>query len=176
MDQSRPHAPAPKWTPTKSTQWTCVALLASALTGAAQAQSADDYVGSWLTAAGDGVVSLERCTIAKDHSSQGLCGIVVWDRNVGNPQRTEPLDCNRKVFEFAQFDGSAWSKGWAFDSRTNRTYHSKIRLKDGKLHARYYLGHEMFGESEVWTRVAQVPSGCASKSPDGSGMLEPKSK
>ncbi|WP_296442794.1 DUF2147 domain-containing protein [Rhodoferax sp. UBA5149] len=159
-----------------ASQWKCVALLASALTCAARAQTADDYVGHWLTAAGDGVVSLERCALGKNSSSMGLCGVVVWDRNVEKPQRTEPLDCNRKVVEFAQFDGTSWTKGWAYDSRTNKTYRSKIRLKDGKLHARYYLGHEMFGESEVWARVSQVPSGCAGKSPEGSGMLEPKSK
>lgn len=146
--------------------WKCAALLASVLSGSASAQSADDYVGKWMTAAGDGVVSLERCSLGRGLPATGLCGTVVWDRNVGDPKRKEALDCNRKVVEYAKFDGSSWTKGWAFDARTNKTYYALLRLKDGKLQSRTYVANEMYGETEVWTRLTEVPPGCEGKTPE----------
>ncbi|WP_296442799.1 DUF2147 domain-containing protein [Rhodoferax sp. UBA5149] len=154
-----------------SNQWQYVALLTSVLSGSACAQSADDYVGKWMTAAGDGVVSLERCPLGRGMPASGLCGTVVWDRNVGDPKRTEALDCNRKVVAYARFDGSSWTRGWAFDSRTNRTYYNRLRLKDGKLQSRSYAANEMYGETEIWTRVSEVPPGCEGKTP-GVRMLK----
>jgi uncharacterized protein (DUF2147 family) len=129
----------------------------------ASAQNADDFVGNWLTPAKDGIVRLERCSIGKGLPITALCGTVVWDAGVDDPKRTIPLDCNRKVAEYAKFESGVWTRGWVFDTRINKVYNSKLRIKDGNLHARAFLANEMYGETEVWTRVTTVPSGCGGK-------------
>jgi uncharacterized protein (DUF2147 family) len=129
----------------------------------AQAQNAEDFIGNWITPGGDGIVRLEMCSMGRGLPATALCGTVVWDIQLDNPKRTIPLDCNRKVVEYSKFENNAWTKGWAFDTRTNKTYNSKLRLKDGKLHSRAFLANEMFGETEIWTRVSIVPPGCEGK-------------
>lgn len=128
------------------------------------AQTADDFLGNWLTPAKDGIVRLERCAIGKGLPQTALCATVVWDVNLNDAKRTILLDCNRKVAEYAKFESGVWTKGWVFDTRINKVYNSKLRMKEGNLHARAFLANEMYGETEVWTRVATVPAGCDGKS------------
>jgi uncharacterized protein (DUF2147 family) len=138
-------------------------ILMASISFSAKAQNADDFVGNWLTPSKDGIVRLERCAIGRGLPTTALCGIVVWDAGVDDPKRTLPLDCNRKVAEYAKFESGVWTRGWVFDTRINKVYNSKLRIKDGNLHARAFLANEMYGETEVWTRVTTVPSGCGGK-------------
>ncbi len=144
-----------------------IIFMAGFTAAAVQAQNAEDFVGNWITAAGDGIVRLEMCSMGRGLPATALCGTVVWDIQLDNPKRTVPLDCNRKVVEYSKFENNAWIKGWVFDIRTNKTYNSKLRLKEGKLHARAFLANEMFGETEIWTRVSTVPPGCEGKKFEG---------
>lgn len=143
------------------------ALAIGAAMAAAQAQDrADDFVGYWMTAQRDGVVQLARCPLYKDAPPTGLCGVIVWDAEVENPNRSQALDCNRKVFEATKFDSGVWKDGWAFDTRTRKFHSARLRLKDGNLHVRAYVGSEINGATEVFTRVDAVPRGCEQRAPD----------
>ena len=153
------------------------ALCAAALVAAASVAStawaqdgADEFVGYWKTAEGDGIVQLKRCPLFKNAPPTALCGRVVWDAEVNNPARKTALDCNRKVFEASKFDGSAWSEGWAFDTRKRKFYSAKLRLKGGYLHVRAYVGSEVNGETEIFTRVSEVPPGCETREADATSV------
>lgn len=148
--------------------WCTAAVLASAgMAGPAWAQDgADEFAGYWKTAEGDGIVQLKRCPLFKNAPPTALCGVVVWDAEVNNPTRKSALDCNRKVFEASKFDGTAWSEGWAFDTRKRKFYSAKLRLKGGYLHMRAYVGSEVNGETEIFSRVAEVPPGCEARAAD----------
>lgn len=142
-------------------------MLIGACVGHAQAQdNGDDFVGYWKTAHGEGIVQLQRCPLYKNAPLTALCGVIVWDAEVNNPQRSTSLDCNRKVFEASKFDGGVWREGWAFDTRKRKFYSAKLRLKGGNLHVRAYVGSEINGETEIFTRVAEVPPGCADRKPE----------
>lgn len=149
----------------------CAAVWVSASIGTVQAQDgADDFVGYWKTAEGDGIVQLKRCPLFKNAPPTALCGVIAWDVEVDNPRRSAALDCNRKVFEASKFDGTAWSDGWAFDTRKRKFYSAKLRIKGGHLHLRAYVGSEVNGETEIFTRVAEVPRGCEDRAPDSTSV------
>jgi uncharacterized protein (DUF2147 family) len=126
----------------------------------------DDFLGYWKTPEGDGIVQLKRCALYRDAQPTALCGFVVWDSDVANPNRTIPLACNRKVFEAAKFDDGVWKDGWAFDTRRKKFFSVKLRLKDDHLLVRSYVGSEMNGETEMFTRVTTVPAGCEGLAPE----------
>ncbi|HCE90967.1 MAG TPA: DUF2147 domain-containing protein [Acidovorax sp.] len=149
----------------------CAAVVMGVSLGTARAQgSADDFVGYWKTAQGDGIVQLKRCPLYKNAPPTALCGVIVWDAEVDNPQRNVSLDCNRKVFEASKFDGAAWTDGWAFDTRKRKFYTARLRMKGENLHLRAYVGSEINGETEVFTRVAQVPGGCEERQPEATSV------
>ncbi|MDR7151836.1 uncharacterized protein (DUF2147 family) [Hydrogenophaga palleronii] len=146
--------------------WMTALAIGSAMVAAQAQDKADDFTGYWMTAQRDGVVQLARCPLYKNAPPTGLCGVIVWDAEVDNPTRSASLDCNRKVFEAAKFDAGVWKDGWAFDTRKRKFYSTKLRLKGGNLHVRAYVGSEINGETEVFSRVAEVPTGCQDLKPE----------
>ena len=126
----------------------------------------DEFLGFWKTAEGDGVVQLQKCAMYRFAPPTALCGVIVWDIEVENAHRTLPLDCNRKVFEAARFEGGVWQNGWAFDTRKKKFYSAKLRLKAGQLHVRVFVGSEINGETLIFTRVSDVPPGCEGRKPE----------
>ncbi|MFC3685583.1 DUF2147 domain-containing protein [Hydrogenophaga luteola] len=146
--------------------WAVGIAIASTMASTLAQDKGDDFVGYWITAQGDGIVELKRCSLFKDAPPTALCGEIVWDREVENPNRSVALDCNRKVFQATKFNAGVWTEGWAFDTRTRKFHSIKLRLKDGNLHARAYVGSEVNGATEVFTRVDTVPRGCEQRAPD----------
>lgn len=128
--------------------------------------SRDDFLGYWKTTEGDGVVQLEKCALYKNAAPSALCGTLVWDVDVDNPRKTAPVACNRKIFEAARFEAGVWQNGWAFDVRRKKFFSAKLRMKEGRLHVRVYVGSEMNGETMVLTRVGEIPPGCEGKKPE----------
>lgn len=132
--------------------------------------SRDEFIGYWKTAEGDGIVQLQRCALYRNAPLSALCGVIVWDIEVDNAQRSSPLDCNRKVFEAARFDGGVWQGGWAFDTRKKKFYNAKLRLKGGDLQVRVYVGTEVNGETLMFSRVDEVPTGCEGRKPEATSV------
>lgn len=154
----------------KMNAWVTGLVIGSAM-GAGQAQDkADDFVGHWMTLQRDGIVQLTRCPLYKNAPPTALCGVIVWDAEVDNPKRSNALDCNRKVFEATRFDNGVWKDGWAFDTRTRKFHSARLRMKDGNLHVRAYVGSEINGATEVFTRVADIPPGCEDRRPESTSV------
>jgi len=124
------------------------------------ADDGENFLGYWKTAQGDGIVQLRRCSSYNNGPLSALCGYIMWDIELNNTHRTLPLDCHRQVFEATKFEDGIWKNGWAFDTRKNKVYHTKLRLKDGYLYVRSFIGSEITGETEVFSRVNEVPKGC----------------
>lgn len=139
--------------------------------GSALAQNnGDEFIGNWLAAQGEGIVQLSRCPLYKNAPATALCGVIVWDAEVDNPKRRTSLDCNRKVFEASKYEDGVWKDGWAFDTRSRKFHSAKLRIKNGHLHMRAFVGNEINGETEIFTRVADVPRGCEGRQPEATSV------
>jgi uncharacterized protein (DUF2147 family) len=134
------------------------------------AEDGEPFIDYWKTLQGDGIVQLQRCALFKNAPSTALCGTIVWDAEVDNPRRATPLDCNRKVFEANRLENGVWKGGWAFDTRKKRFYSATLRVKEGQLHVRAFVGSEVNGETEIFQRVTEVPKGCEGRSPESTSV------
>lgn len=130
-------------------------------------QPGDELLGLWLDSTKTAVIKVERCKVsAYSAAANGACAKVVWDKEVDNPQRTAPLDCNRQVAQFRRYDNGVWTDGFVYDTRTRSVFMAKAGLKDGQVHVRSYLGNETQGQTEVFTPVDKIPPGCEGKAPE----------
>ena len=129
----------------------------------ASAQTADEFLGNWASSDGEGIVKIERCSLFRGGTQSALCATVVWDKSAKDPELKRPHDCYRLVGQFNSFSDSTWSDGMSYDPRTTKSYRAKLRLKEGKLYLRSYIGNEMFGETEMFSRVDKVPNDCEIK-------------
>ncbi len=121
-------------------------LLASAAAGAAPAAAQ----GLWLTAAKDAVVEFAPCADA----ATALCGRIVWDKDAGTATDT----CGVQIARLGREDGDTWRDGWAFDPRSGKRYKATLRASGKSLDLRAFVGVEVLGETERFTRVQALPS------------------
>jgi uncharacterized protein (DUF2147 family) len=125
--------------------------VAAALIGlAAQAASPDDARGRWMTAEKDGVIEFKGC----DDNPAALCGHLVWDKDAG----TAKDNCGMLITQLGRYVNDAWREGWVLDPRDNKKYKGVLRVKDGKIHLRAFVGSEILGQTELMTRVEQLPA------------------
>jgi len=133
----------------------------------AWAQTSEPY-GLWLTEKKGVIVDVYDCDGA-------LCARTVWlkkprfkdgsirlDRNNPDPSlRTRPW-CGMVVITGVRPDGrDVWRKGKIYDPKSGRRYSIDMRLKDGRMHVRGYLGTPLVGKSEVWSRPGpDMKPGC----------------
>ncbi len=123
-----------------------------------QAQQADAAQGLWLSAQKDGVVELKPCS----EEPGALCGTVVWDKDASvNPPR--PGDCGLRIVKLKNFDDGAWRDGWIHDPREKKNYKGLIRAHGREMTMRAYIGVQVLGKSEEFTRVDAIPPGCPAK-------------
>ncbi|GAB1715093.1 MAG: hypothetical protein NTAFB05_01350 [Nitrobacter sp.] len=134
-----------------------VAILAAALS-VADAQTAPDPTGVWLTQAGDAKVRVSRCR-------GGICGVVIWLRNPIDPATGRPAvdDKNRNpalarrpmvglpLFQgMSQSGPNKWS-GTIYNADDGNSYASNISVAGpGTLRVEGCVGGLCGGE--VWTR------------------------
>lgn len=128
------------------------ALLIAALswTGAAQAASAEDAKGIWMTAEKDAVVEFADCP----DRAGSLCGKIVWDKDAGTPADT----CGLRIAQVNRYEKDAWRDGWVYDPRDKKNYKATIRVKDRTLNIRAFIGVEVLGETEQLARVDALPA------------------
>lgn len=117
----------------------------------AQAASPDDSNGLWLTAEQDAVVEFKPCS----SKPSALCAHVVWDKDAANPSNS----CGLQVAQFERYAQEAWREGWAYDPRDNKKFKAVLRLKNGELHLRAFVGAEVLGQTAQFTRVSTLPEG-----------------
>jgi uncharacterized protein (DUF2147 family) len=137
-------------------------LLALALAGApAFAAGPQDIAGLWLSHDQDAVIEMKPC--AEDASA--MCGTIVWDKDALPNSGKSVNDCGKRIAKLKKFDDGAWRDGWVHDPRDNKTYKGAVRVKDGRLNIRAFLGVEVLGQTEELTHVDTLPAGCPAAAP-----------
>ncbi|MFT7772194.1 DUF2147 domain-containing protein [Roseateles sp.] len=134
-----------------------LAVLISVIYVPAIAASPDDAKGLWLTAEKDGVLEFKAC----EARPSALCGTIVWDKDAGGPKD----NCGLQVAQLDRYENEAWRDGWLFDPRDNKKYKGVLRVKQGVLHLRAFVGAEILGQTEQMTRVADLPTSPQCKKP-----------
>jgi len=112
----------------------------------------DDAKGLWLSADKAAVIEFKPCA----DSTGALCGTIVWDKDAGTPADA----CGVTIAKLKTWEDEAWRNGWVHDPRTKKNYKGVVRVKQGALHVRAFIGTELLGETEEMTRVQSIPSGC----------------
>ncbi|WP_184410455.1 DUF2147 domain-containing protein [Xanthomonas translucens] len=128
----------------------CVAVAAWLSAPAAAFAATAPAQGLWLTAAKDAVVEFGPCADA----ATALCGRIVWDKDAGTATDT----CGVQIARLAREDGATWRDGWAFDPRSGKRYKATLRASGKALDLRAFVGVEVLGETERFTRVQALPS------------------
>jgi uncharacterized protein (DUF2147 family) len=141
-----------------------VLFLSSVLASAPGHAMADDPpapTGTWLTEEGDARVEVGRC-------GEELCGRVVWLEEPLAPEGGVKLDVNNpderlrdrgilglEVLRVSRnADADRWT-GTIYDPHEGHTYRCNVvRLGDGRLKIRAYVGLPLFGRTTIWSRTA----------------------
>jgi uncharacterized protein (DUF2147 family) len=63
-----------------------------------------------------------------------------------------------QIAQLERFDKEAWRDGWLYDPRDKKKYKGVLRVKEGELHMRAFVGTEVLGQTEQMTRVETLPS------------------
>jgi uncharacterized protein (DUF2147 family) len=133
-------------------------LLALTFAVTAAPASAQEFVGTWLTANGDAHIRVAKC-------GKAMCGSVAWLRDAIDPKTGQaPVDDknpnaslrNRKVlgiriFAMEEDNTGSWTGG-IYNSDDGQTYKGRLSPRgDRELEVQGCAG-SLCG-SEVWTRV-----------------------
>jgi uncharacterized protein (DUF2147 family) len=107
-------------------------------------------LGTWLTANGHGVVSIEPCGGA-------LCGRIVGiDRAPGEPMPTDvhgQPQCGLTIITNEKPETADSWLGEVTDPRDGNTYRAKLWVDErGNLRLRGYIGIPELGATQVWHR------------------------
>lgn len=130
----------------------CLALFATG----SQAASPDDAKGLWLTAEKDAVIEFKPCA----DRGTALCGTIVWDKDANTPLDT----CGVRIAQLDKYENEAWRDGWIYDPRDKKKYKGAIRVKEGVLNIRAFIGAEILGQTEQLSRVQALPASPQCKS------------
>ena len=142
-------------------------LLGAVLGGVtlSQAGESDEAAGLWQTGEGKAVMEVYLC-------GQDLCGRILWlkeplkdgapvvdDKNPEDSLRSRPV-LGLNVMEDFAYDGEReWTGGTIYDPESGDTYSAKMILRDeNTLELRGYILIPLFGRSEIWTRLEELPS------------------
>ncbi|WP_024674499.1 DUF2147 domain-containing protein [Pseudomonas syringae] len=130
-------------------QWLFLSSVLMCSTGIHAATGPLEAKGLWLTAEKDAVVRLDDC---KDQAG-AICGQVVWVKDVTSTSS----DCGVQILQLTRYDKDAWRDGWVYDPRDQKKYKGAVRVKDGRLNVRAFVGTEILGKTEQFERIATLP-------------------
>ncbi len=133
-----------------------MALAALFAASVAHATTPDDAKGLWLSADGGAVIEFKACA----DKATALCGRIVWDKDAGKPSDT----CGIQIAQLDRFENEAWRDGWVYDPRDRKKYKGALRIKNGDLHIRAFIGTEILGQTEQMRRVPELPASPVCKS------------
>lgn len=138
--------------------WCALLLLLPALSFA---QQADAILGNWLNEEKDAKINIFRTTSGK------YAGRLVWIKNAleddGKTPRKDSKNPDSKlrdrelqnliILTGFSYDDGQWEDGKIYDPKSGKTYSSKMKLKNGSLEIRGYVGVSMLGRTTVWTKA-----------------------
>ena len=116
----------------------------------AHAAGPDDAKGLWLTAEKDAVIEFKPCA----DQAASLCGRIVWDKDAGTKSDT----CGVQIARLDRYENEAWRDGWVYDPRDQKKYKGALRVKNGDVYLRAFVGAEVLGQTEQFKRVAALPA------------------
>jgi len=137
-----------------------VTILFSALT-ITFAQNADAVKGTWLNSGKDAKVEIYK-------SGDKYAGKIVWTKDPyeadgktlkkDNKNSDENLR-NRTILNMIiltnfRYDDGEWVNGSIYDPKNGKTYKSKMKISNGSLEIRGYVGSPAFGKTTTWTKVS----------------------
>ncbi|MBV6659757.1 DUF2147 domain-containing protein [Pseudomonas yamanorum] len=108
-----------------------------------------DAKGLWLTAEKDAVIKLDDCS----GKTGAICGQVVWVKDIDSSTN----DCGVQILQLDRYDQDAWRDGWIYDPRDHKKYKGVVRVKEGNLNVRAFVGTEILGKTEQFERVEKLP-------------------
>lgn len=132
---------------TRASYWAMACMALHAADGLA---APEDPLGLWLTAEKDAVIEFKACT----DKASALCGRIVWDKDAGKPSDT----CGVTIARLDRYDGEAWRDGWVFDPRDGKKYKGVLRVKGSEILLRAFVGAEILGQTERFSRTSSLPA------------------
>ncbi|KTC24146.1 hypothetical protein AO391_13955 [Pseudomonas marginalis ICMP 9505] len=130
-------------------QWLFLSLALACSSIGYAAAGPQEAKGLWLTSEKDAVVKVDDCV----DKPGALCGKVVWVKDMASTTS----DCGVQIMQLDRFDQEAWRDGWVFDPRDHKKYKGVVRVKEGLLNVRAFVGTEILGKTEQLERVASLP-------------------
>ncbi len=125
----------------------------------ANAQSAKDIVGKWLGPDKDAKIEITE-------TGGKFSGKIVWmkkpyeadgktlrkdEKNKDEKLRQRTI-LNSVILSNFVFEDGKWTNGKIYDPKSGKTYSCEMKLKDGNLNVRGYVGNPIFGRTAVFTR------------------------
>ncbi|MFT3912121.1 MAG: DUF2147 domain-containing protein [Ferruginibacter sp.] len=125
------------------------------------AQKADAVKAVWLNDKKDAKVEIYK-------SGDKYFGKIIWlkemyetdgktikkdSKNSNEALRNRDL-VNMVILSGFTFDDDEWTGGELYDPKSGKTYKSNMKLKNGNLEIRGYVGSPMFGKTTVWTKAS----------------------
>lgn len=152
----------------KSRIWALLALLILpvSLASSSVQVSPDDVLGEWTT-------EKEESIFVFFKEGDRYFGRVEWQREPrfpeGDPEAGQPRrdrenpDKARRndslqgmvILKNFRFDKDKWTGGTIYDPQEGNTYKCTMRLKDGNLLVRGYIGVSLLGRTVVWKRPSE---------------------
>jgi uncharacterized protein (DUF2147 family) len=126
----------------------------------AQTSGGDRILGVWLSENKDGKIEVYK-------SGSKYFGKLIWGKKMyeadGTTSRKDVENKNEKLrsrnlkdlvmLTNFTYDDNAWDGGEIYDPYSGKTYSCTLKLKEGKLNIRGYVGVSLFGRTSVWERV-----------------------
>lgn len=122
---------------------------------------ADRIIGVWLSQDKDGKIEIYKT------ASNTYCGKIVWSKrgfyeadgktlrtDVNNPNAAlqhRPIKHMVILTDFVYEDGQ-WEAGKIYDPKSGKTYSCQMKMEQGNLHIRGYIGISLIGKTTRWTR------------------------
>jgi|SRR5215213_2879665 uncharacterized protein (DUF2147 family) len=137
---------------------TAAVMLALMFVSASAPASAEEFIGTWLTANGDARIRVAKC-------GKALCGTVVWLRDSVDPKTGQPPVDDKnpsaglrgrkilglRIFAMEQDNTNSWTGG-IYNSDDGQTYEGRLAPRgENELEVQGCAG-ALCG-SEVWTRA-----------------------
>ncbi|MBE7175414.1 MAG: DUF2147 domain-containing protein [Mucilaginibacter polytrichastri] len=125
-----------------------------------QAQKAEDAIqGRWLSAEKDGKIEIYK-------TGNTWSGRIVWmkfpkndkgelRKDANNPDESlkSRTILNAVILTGFVYNKGAWEDGKIYDPKSGKTYSASMKLKNGKLEIRGYVGVSLLGRTTVWTKA-----------------------
>ena len=133
-------------------------ILALTLVSAAAPTSAEELIGTWLTANSDAHIRVAKC-------GKSMCGTVVWLRDAVDPKTGQPPVDDKnpnvslrsrkilgiRIFAMDEDAGGAWAGG-IYNSDDGKTYAGRL-VPRGEAEVEVQGCAGSLCGSEVWTRA-----------------------